>query len=150
MVMTSCARRVPEPAGLPPGVPHISWTIMHGDRDNPDAQFACQSTGPQQCVVPASRPESRTFSDVHLYLHGAGRETTYVGNYRIEFFDDGDRVVQDSPIRTTVHGEEEIANHSITGIVTTKPGTYTLRLALNATTGAGSTPIREEIHVLVQ
>jgi hypothetical protein len=54
------------------------------------------------------------------------------------------------PIRTTVKGEEQIANHSVTGIVTAKPGRYALHLAVNATTGGVSMPIREEISVRVQ
>lgn len=144
MAATGCMRRAPTPAGLPPGVPHVSWIIMHGDGDNPDAEFACQSTGPRECVLPASRPESRVFSDVHLYFHGAGRETTYLGSYRAEFFN----APRDSPIRTTVRGEKEIANHSVVGIVTEKPGDYRLRLAMDATPG-GSTPIREDVPVQV-
>ena len=123
---------------------------MHGDRDTPDAEFACQSTGPRECVLPASRGEARVFSDVHLYLHGAGNETTYVGSYQPEFFNDGDDSPHDIPIRTTVKGDEQIANHSVTGIVTTKPGQYALRLVVDATTGAGSTSIREDIPVRVQ
>jgi hypothetical protein len=145
-----CVKRVPEPVGLPPGTPHVSWIIMHGDRDNPDAEFACQSTGPSECVLPASRTEARVFSDVHLYFHGAGKETTYVGSYRAEFFNDGDDSPNEFPIRTTVKGEEQIANHSLTGIVTARPGTYALRLAVDAKTAAGSTPIREDVPVRVQ
>ena len=121
-----------------------------GARDNPDAEFACQSTGPRECVLPASRLETRVFTDIHLYFHGAGKETTYLGSYRPEFLNDGDESPHEFPIRTTVKGEEQIANHSVTGIVTTKPGRYALRLAVDATTGAGSTPIREEIPVRVQ
>ena len=145
-----CVKRVPEPVGLPPGTPHVSWIIMHGDRDNPDAEFACQSTGPRECVLPASRTDARTFSDVHLYFHGAGRETTYLGTYRPEFFNDGDNSSHEFPIRTIVKGEEQIANHSLTGIVTARPGTYVLRLAVDAKTAAGSTPIREDVPVRVQ
>ena len=142
--MTGCAKRAPEPVGLAPGVPHVSWIIMHGDSDNPDAEFACQSTGPRECVLPASRPDARVLSDVHLYFHGAGRETTYLGSYRAEFFN----APRDSPIRTTVRGEERIANHSVVGIVTERPGDYRLRLAMDATS-AGSTPIREDVPVQV-
>ena len=149
LTVASCAIRVPEPVGLPPGVPHISWIIMHGDRDNPDAEFACQSTGPRECVIPASRSDARVFSDVHLYFHGAGKETTYLGSYRPDFFNDGDSL-HEFPIRTTVKGNEQIANHSVTGIVTTKPGRYALHLAVDATTDGGSTPIREEVAVRVQ
>ena len=150
LTIASCATRVPRPAGVPPGVPHISWIIMHGDGDNPDAEFACQSTGPRDCVLPASRSETRVFSNVHLYFHGAGPETTYVGSYRPEFLDSGDASPHEFPLKTTVKGEEQIVNQSLIGVVTTKPGTYVLRLAVEAATGGGSTPIREEIPVRVQ
>ena len=52
---------------------HMSWVIMHGDRNNPDVEFACQSTDPTDCVVPASRPDAVVFSDTHVYYHGASR-----------------------------------------------------------------------------
>jgi hypothetical protein len=148
--IASCAKHIPEPIGLPAGTPHISWIIMHGDRDNPDAEFACQSTGPRECVLPVSRPETRVFSDVHLYLHGAGPETSYLGTYRVEFFNDGDSSIRDFQIRTTVRGNEAIGNHSITGIVTAKPGRYLLSIAVDATTSTGSTAIHENIPVQVQ
>ena len=151
LTVASCATRVPEPVGVPPGVPHISWIIMHGDRDNPDGEFACQSTGPRECVLPVSQSPSSVFADVHLYFHGAGQETTYVGSYRPEFLNSGDAAPHEFPIRTTVKGEEQIVNQSLIGLVTTKPGTYALRLVVDAaTTGGGSIPIREEIPVRVQ
>jgi hypothetical protein len=150
VTIASCAKRIPEPVGVPRGVPHVSWIIMHGDRDNPDAEFACQSTGPRECVLPASRLETRVFTDIHLYFHGAGKETTYLGSYRPEFLNDGDDSHHEFPIRATVKGEEQIGNHSVTGIVTSKPGRYSLRLALDATTVAGSTSIQEEVLVQVR
>ena len=146
----TCAPRVPKPAGLAPDQPHISWIVMYGDRDNPDAEFACQSTGPRECVLPVSRPETRVYTDVHLYFHGTDSETTYAGSYRVELFTGGDDSARDLPIRITVRGEETIANHSVIGIVTEKPGTYALRLVINAMNAAGSTPIREDVPVQVR
>ena len=147
---TSCAMRVPRPRGLPSGVPHISWIIMHGDRENPDSEFACQSTGPSECVLPASRPDTRVFSDVHLYLHGTGSQTTYLGTYRVNFFNGGDTSLNEFQIRTTLPGNEKIANQSVTGIVTSTRGRYVLRIAADATTAAGPTPIRQDVPVQVQ
>jgi len=78
VVLTSaCAKRVPEPVGVAPGTPHISWIIMSGDRDNPDQEFVCQSDPRNDCVVPVSRPDAQVFADVHFYYHGAGAETKY-------------------------------------------------------------------------
>lgn len=150
MGMASCGTRIPKPAGLPPGVPHVSWIIMHGDRENPDTEFACQSTGPRECVLPVSRPDARVFSDVHLYFHGVGRETTYRGTFRLEFLGDGDSTRRDFPVETVVRGDEKIANHAVTGIVTAKPGAYTFRLAIEASVAGGSTPIHEDVAVQVQ
>src|SRR5262245_27297026 len=131
MATASCAKRIPEPAAKP-AVPYVSWIIMHGDSDNPDAQFACQSTGPRECTLPVSSPAAKVFSDVHMYFHGVGKETTYVGSYRAEFFNASNAAPRDSPIRTTVRGDEQIVNHSVTGIVTTTPGQYALRLNVDA------------------
>ena len=148
--MASCAKRVPEPAGLPPGVPHVSWIIMYGDRDNADAEFACQSTGPRECVLPVSRPEARVFSDVHLYFHGVGRETTYRGTFRLEFLNGGDATQHDFTVETIVRGDREISNHAVTGIVTSKPGRYTFRVTVDAMITGASTPIHEDVPVQVE
>ena len=148
--VTGCAMRVPEPVGLAPGEPHVSWVIMHGDSDNPDAEFACQSTGPRDCVLPASRSATRVYSDIHLYFHGAGGETTYLGSYRAEFLSDGDHRSTDFPIQATVRGDEKIANRSLTGRVTAMPGSYSFRITVDAKTSSGSTPIREDVQVRVQ
>ena len=57
-----------------PGTPHVSWVIMYGDVETPDREFACQSEPRTECIVPASRPDNKVFSDVHIYYHGAGDE----------------------------------------------------------------------------
>ena len=83
---SACARHVPEPAVSVPGMPHISWVIMSGDRDNPDREFVCQSEPRGECVVPVSRPDAQVFSDVHVSYHGAGAETRYAGSIQIGYF----------------------------------------------------------------
>src|SRR5258705_12210054 len=86
-VLTStCGMRIPEPGGIPPGTPHISWIIMSGDGDNPDRDFVCQSDPRSDCVLPVSRPDGQIFSDVHFYYHAAGAETKYTGSIGIGFF----------------------------------------------------------------
>ena len=146
----ACAKRAPEPAGVPSGLPHVSWIIMHGDRDNPDSEFACQSTGPRECVLPASRPGARVFSEVHFYFHGAGAETTYLGTFSADFLNDGDAAHAESAIKASVRGTEDLANHSIIGVVTQTAGRYKLRLALDAQTQTATTPIAEEVAVEVR
>jgi hypothetical protein len=151
-VLTStCVKRVPEPAGVAPDTPHISWIIMSGDRDNPDQEFVCQSDPRNDCVVPLSRPDAQVFSDVHIYYHGAGAETKYTGPIDIGFFQGSpeSRTIQ---ANTTVKKTESIMNHSVTGIVTATPGSYPMTFALvaTATDTAKSQPIREQVSVAVR
>lgn len=150
-VVGGCAKHVPEPVGVAPGTPHVSWVIMHGDRDNPDQEFACQSDPRNECVVPASRPDAQVFSDVHVYYHGAGGETKYVGVVDIGYFQ-GASQSRRSPSTITVKKNESITNQSVTGIVSSTPGTYTVAFDLEATvteTGRRQ-PIRESIQVAVK
>ncbi len=148
---STCAKRVPEPTGFAPGTPHISWIIMHGDSDNPDREFVCQSDPRNECVIPVSRPDEQVFSDVHFYYHGAGAETKYTGSIDIGFFQgaaDSHKVQANTIVKKT----EKIMPHSVTGIVTSTPGTYALTFALEATaTDTGkSQPIREQVSAVVK
>jgi hypothetical protein len=146
----ACASRVPKPADVPAGTPYISWIIMHGDGDNPDREFACQSAPRSDCVVPASTPEAQVFSDVHVYYHGAGVETVYAGSLDIGFFR-GAAASRGNKTSITVKKDQSITNQSTTGIVTNTPGTYALTIAFDATTDAGTRqPIREEVRVVVR
>jgi hypothetical protein len=152
VALAGCARRAPVRAGVPDGTPYVSWIIMHGDRENADAEFSCQSTEPAECVVPASRADAQVFSDVHVYYHGVGSETTYVGSYQVGFFQSATAGPQDIATRITVRGNRKITNESVMGIVTSKPGTYALRFSLDASM-PGSTvthPVREDVRVTVQ
>jgi hypothetical protein len=147
----ACAKRIPAAAGVAPGTPYVSWIIMHGDRDNPDREFACQSDRRDECVVPASSPDAQVFSDVHVYYHGAGSETKYTGSFQIGFFQ-GAANSRDMKTSITVGQDESIANQSVTGIVTTSPGTYALTFALEAIpskTGRAQ-PVRDEVRVVVE
>lgn len=148
---STCASRVPEPANVTPGTPHVSWVIMSGDRDNPDQDFVCQSEPRSDCVVRASRPDDQVFSDVHVYYHGAGAETKYIGSMQIGFFR-GSAQAPDIQTNITVQKTESIANQSVTGIVTDIPGDYAVAFSLVATsTDTGkSQPIRDQIRIVVK
>jgi hypothetical protein len=147
----ACAKQVPKPAGVAPDAPYVSWIIMSGDRDNPDQEFVCQSDPRNDCVVPASRPDAQVFSDVHVYYHSAGAETKYTGSIVIGFFQ-GSPASHTTQANVVVKKNESIVNQSVTGIVTSTPGTYTLSFALVATlTDTGkSQPIREQVPVVVK
>lgn len=145
-----CASHAPEPRGLAPGTPHVSWVIMSGDRDNPDRDFVCQSDPPNNCVIPASQPDARVFTDVHLYFHGAGSETKYSGAVHLGFLEGpGDHVIRPN---VSVRKIEEIANSSVNGIVSSKPGTYALKfdLAVNVGQTGQTQPIQIEVPVVVK
>ena len=147
----ACAKRVPEPRGIAPGTPHISWVLMYGDRDTADREFACQSDPRTECVLPASKPDAQVFSDIHFYFHGAGAETRYEGTIDKGYLQGApDSHISQTSI--TVQKNESITNSSTTGIVTSTPGTYAVTISLTATVKeTGKTmPVRETIQVTVK
>jgi hypothetical protein len=151
VLTVTCAKRLPEPSGLAPGAPHVSWIIMSGDRDNPDREFVCQSAPRTDCVIPVSRPDAQVFSDVHFYYHGAGAETKYSGAIDVGFFQ-GSPASRQIQANTTVPKTEKIMNHSVIGIVTATPGSYPVRFAVVATVAGSGTnqPIEAEVPVVVK
>jgi hypothetical protein len=146
----ACATPIPRPANTAPGTPNVTWVLMFGDGDNPDREFACQ-TGPQSdCVLPASRPNDDVFSDIHFYYHGAGGDTRYEGTRNIGYLQVTGSYT--SKMDVTVRKDESITNQSVTGIVTSTPGTYSVTLSLTATLAkTGKTvPVQETIRVTVK
>ena len=150
VLTAACGKRVPEPPNVAPGTPHVSWVIMSGDRDNADREFVCQSDPRTDCVMPVSRPDEQAFADVHVYYHGAGAETKYHGTVAIGFLE-GSAAASVAPTSLVVKKDEAFANQSVTGIVTSKPGTYAVTFKLTATvTGTGNThPIEQSLPVVV-
>src|SRR5262245_8481703 len=112
VLSATCAKRVPRPANVAPGTPYVTWVLMYGDRDNADAEFACQSVPRTECVIAASRPDAQALSDIHLYYHGAGRETRYEGTLSLGYLQ-GSPQSQSSPTNLTVKKNESITNQSI-------------------------------------
>jgi hypothetical protein len=123
---------------------------MFGDSDNPDREFACQS-GPQaDCALPASRPNDEVFSDIHFYFHGTGGDTRYEGTRDIGYLQVTGPYT--SRIDVSVRKDESIINQSVTGIVTSMPGTYSVTLSLTATMAntRKTVPVQETIHITVK
>jgi hypothetical protein len=147
---STCAKPVPEPVGVPPGTPHVSWVLMFGDRDNADREFACQSDSRTECVLPASKPDAQVFSDIHFYFHGAGAETRYEGTINIAYLQ-GAPESHTSRTNITVQKNGSITNSNTTGIVTSTPGTYAVTISQTATVkDTGKTQaIQESIAVVV-
>jgi len=124
---------------------------MSGDGDNPDQEFVCQSDPRNDCVLAVSRPDAPVFSNVHFYYHGAGAETKYAGSIDVTFFQgspDSHKIQANAIVPKT----ETITNHSVSGLVTTTPGSYPVTFNFVATiadTGT-SQPIRENVPVVVK
>ena len=150
LLTTTCATRVPRPGNATPGTPNVTWVLMYGDRDNPDQEFACQSAPRTDCVLPASRADAESFSDIHFYYHGAGGRTHYEGTRSIGFFRATGSLT--SRIDVTVEKNQSITNQSVSGIVTPTPGAYMVTLSLTATlTDTGKTvPVQETIQITVK
>ena len=148
LCLEGCARSVPKAAGGPVGTPRVGWVIMMGDRDNPDREFVCYSDSPGDCVMPPSRPNDPVFTDVHLYYHPTATETKYTGTIQIGFFNSPHELRPN----VTVMPDRGAANQSVTGIVSDKPGTNALTIAVDATPtqGGATRQIREQVRVVVR
>jgi len=150
-VTSSCGARVPKPPDVARGAPYVSWVFMIGDGENPDRDFVCQSDPRNDCTIVASRPDAQTFSDLHFYYHAAGGETKYEGTVTIGFLE-GSATARTAQTSVVVKRDEPIANQSVTGIVTSRPGTYEVTFALTATIGDTGTrqPLRQSVQVVVK
>jgi len=148
---SACAKRVPEPSGVAPGTPHISWVLMYGDRDTSDGEFSCQSEPRSECVLPASKEGEQVYSDIHFYYHGVGGETRYEGTKNLAYLQ-GSPEAHRSQVNITATKNESITNESVTGIVTSTPGAHTVTVSVTATvTGTGKKfPIQESFQVVVK
>lgn len=145
----SCAERgAPRLAG-DPSLPSLGWVIMHGDRDNPDEEFGCQSNPRSECVIRASTPPNQALSEVHLYFHAGRTRATYTGTVAIGFFSNAPT---SAPMKTNATVKAgDVGNQSVVGIVTDKPGRYTMRIDLTAVNESGvEQRLREDVPIDVQ
>ena len=145
---SGCAKRGPEPVEGHTNAPHVGWVIMSGDRDNPDQDFVCQSNPRSECVVPADRPDARVLSHVHVYYHPASIATKYTGSLEVGFFDKPHKF----DANFTVTPGETAVNQSVTDFVSSKPGVYSLTVAVVATPvpSGAATQIRDQVAVTVK
>jgi hypothetical protein len=126
----------------------VGWVIMHGDADNPDREFVCQSNPRSECVVPVDRPDARVLAHVHFYYHAAATDTSYTGAIRIGFFD---RPHEINPNIAVKRGDSP-GNQSISDFVSSKPGNHAMAIDVVATsTQTGQTQnIRDQVDVTVR
>lgn len=101
------------------------------------------------CALTASTRDRREFVTVHLYLHAAAQTASYEGTLKLPFLEgvsEGTR-----PVAATLQPGAPAEGMTITGLVTSKPGTYTMTVALKVTYGGkNSTPITRDITVTVR
>ena len=148
---SGCAgRQPPRPAG-PPGTPRVGWVIMSGDRDTPDHDFVCQSVQQSECVMSMSRADAQVFAHVYVYYHPAATETRYTGSVEIGFFEGAGGANTVHPALSVKPGGSP-GNQSVVGIVRSQAGTYSLSIAVVATSAprGASQDIRDEVRVTVR
>lgn len=145
----ACAQHMgPRPTGSR-NTPRITWVIMHGDRDNPDQAFACQSDPRPDCTIPASRVERLTYSDVHLYFHPTTTSTKYAGVVRVGFFRGSEQAQALKPSLNVKPGD--VGSVSVVGIVTDRPGPHTLTIDVTGLTASGAEErLQETIPIAVR
>ena len=88
---------------------------------------------------------------VHLYLHAAAQPTSYLGVLAVPFVGGSERIAEREVSATVKRGEQPYGV-TVSGLVTSKPGSYGLRVRLDATQANSPTPTRiaEEIPVTVK
>jgi hypothetical protein len=148
LVATACAKRIPEPVGARGQSPQVGWVIMSGDADNPDRDFVCQSNPRDDCVMPVDRPGGRLLSHLHVYYHAASTETKFTGTIQVGFFEESYEI---KPSITVKPGESP-GNQSVSGLVTMKPGRYTMSIAVVAAPAQADQTqnIRDQVSVIVR
>jgi hypothetical protein len=125
---------------------------MSGDRDDPDRNFVCQSDPRSECTVRMNRSDAPSLAHVYVYYHPAATDTRYTGTIDIGFFEGaaGSHLIR--PDLTVKGKEEDLGHESIVGIVSSKPGTYSLTFAVVATSipGGATREFHDSIPVVVK
>ena len=145
--LCACADRIPEPIVIPT-TPHISWVIT--TEDSPaNEEEVCRSDPRSPCVLPASAADTKRFATVHLYLHPATTDTKYTGTMHVKFFSGAESKGHEQKIDTTIKAGAPRYSISTTADVTTIPGSYDVRILLNAasTTQRSQHAIQDDIAV---
>lgn len=130
--------------------PHITWEIRTGG-DLGDSDLVCGSIQPsRRCELSASTQERPVLTTVHVFLHAAAHQTSYLGVVRAPFVQGGR--VESREISATVPAGSRPVGSTLNGRVTSKVGSYSFRILLDATQANSSTSqrIEERANVLVR
>ena len=131
--------------------PHITWEIRAGG-DTGDDEFVCGSSQPsRECVLVASTADRRSLVTVHLYLHAANEPTSYLGVMQVPFMEGSERPT-DKEVSATVPPGSQPVGSALSGRVTSKAGSYSFKILLDATqaTSLQSQRVEEQTTVLVK
>lgn len=131
--------------------PHITWEIRSGG-DLGDDRLVCGSSQPSlQCVLTASTADRPSLTAVHLYLHAARQQTSYLGVMQVPLMEGSARRA-DREVSATVPPGSQPVGHTVTGNVTSKAGDYTLSVSLDAIQPGMTMPqrIQERASVTVK
>lgn len=127
--------------------PHVTWDVLTGGAQGHE-RLACQSALLQtECTLAASSKERTELATIHLYLHAATLPVTYEGTLNLTFIngDAGHAVSSTVPPGASPQGP------TIAGVITSKPGTYTIRVELKVKHGDNDSPlIVREVKVAVR
>jgi hypothetical protein len=88
---------------------------------------------------------------VHLYLHPSVTQTKYVGTMQVGFLN-GSAEPHETRVNSTVRRGSSPVNVSVTGLLSSKRGTYPMTIMLTAETSSTQPPvdIREMLSVTVK
>jgi len=147
VLVAGCAAHRVEHVAPDESRPHITWEISR-DRDS---EAVCGSAEPgRPCQLIASTPERPSSVTVHLFLHAAALQTSYLGVVRTPFLENAGTLANREVSMTVPHGSRPVGV-SLTGRVTSTPGEYTFAIALDASQPGESASIRisQDIAVTV-
>ena len=148
--LCACAERIPEPVVIPT-TPHISWVITIESSPG-NEQPGCRSDPRTVCIFTASTAITKRFATVHLYLHPATTDTKYTGTMQVGFFSGAESKGHERKIETFVKAGGPRHGISTTDIVTAIPGSYDVRVLLNAASASQPSlqAIQDHISVTVK
>jgi hypothetical protein len=145
--LASCAEHRVEHVAPDESRPHITWEIRR-DRDR---ESVCGSAEPgRPCELLASTPGQPSSVAVHLFLHAAAQQTSYLGVMKTSFLEDVGALMNREVSITVPRGSRPVGV-TLNARVSSRPGTYALSIALDATQAGdpASTRLSQEIAVRV-
>jgi hypothetical protein len=149
LTVGACAEhRIPHPAP-DESKPHITWEIRAGG-DTGEQDFVCGSAQPERpCALNTRTGDRPTSTAVHLFLHAAASDTSYLGVVSAPFLEES---ISEREVSITVPRGSRPVSSLVVGRVSVKPGAYMFRITLDATAAGLSSPIRihEQVPVAVK